>query len=475
MPSREEQMKHRGVQPARGHFGGDGNRRAAKTASRNRTARSFLFSVLAVMALILFGEAENRAAVPEDSSPESVLRVLSPDYVYEQLLGTPEPPAKFVAIVMLYRDMPRPIPPKGLQSARFSTGCERRAYLGRLLRALEAARPKAVVLDMWFEPTSCSDTDSQPLWTVLDELSKQVHVVSGIGTFSPRDATSGWPAELAAAARVGGKLKPTELVAMPAVSVPHLSSEAITEGVVELNADNRKIPLSWPVYDTFASLDADGSPRRVDSLAIAAVRLIDPRNPTLRRIGALDANDRPVPSTDPHPYTTFLREEDLPIMRADQVLCASGDSAENCSTNMGAGLNIEELFAGKIVFIGSAGFGDDVHQSLIGDVPGVVLQANYVESLLQDRVYVPITFAGQIVLLGGWVGAWVWVPTLVSSRKWKLVAHAAALTLPIFFLHLYVVHYKHYIPFLGPLLVGVVVFLVSRKIDEFVVEGERER
>jgi hypothetical protein len=456
------------------HAGEGASPYSATKVSRGRTARSFVFSILAVIALILIDDAKSRSAVPESSSPESILRVLSQDYVYEHLLGSPKPPSKFVAVIMLYRDMPEPSSASGSESAQFATACQRRTYLAQVLTALAATRPKAVVLDMWFEPNFCSDTDSQPLWTAVDALAKQIPVVSGIGAFDPDEATANWPAELSAASRRGAELKPTELVAMPAIPLAHSIGEAVTEASVELDADNRKIPLSWPVYASFAAIGRSGEPRRIDSLAVAAVRAIDPNNPALKRVGALDINNAATPSGDPHPYTTFLREEDLPIVRADDVLCASAAQSKDCGTSRGAIIDTKTLFSGRVVLIGSAGFGNDAHQSLIGYVPGVVLQANYVESLLQNRVYVPMGFVGQLLLFGGWIGIGVWGPRLIAGRIRRLVAYGAAIVLPILLLHFYIIYSGYYMPFLVKMMVGVAVFFVARKIDEFVVEGERE-
>lgn len=48
------------------------------------------------------------------------------------------------------------------------------------------------------------------------------------------------------------------------------------------------------------------------------------------------------------------------------------------------------MFTDKIVVVGIAGLGSDLHQTVLGKVPGVILQANYIESLLSDRMFKPL-------------------------------------------------------------------------------------
>jgi CHASE2 domain-containing sensor protein len=50
-----------------------------------------------------------------------------------------------------------------------------------------------------------------------------------------------------------------------------------------------------------------------------------------------------------------------------------------------------------------------VHPSLIGTVPGVILQANYIESLLTGRVFSPVPTRVQIVMGAIWLLFIVWV------------------------------------------------------------------
>jgi hypothetical protein len=440
--------------------------------------------IFAVMVLILMREAENGSPVPENSAPEEYFMFFSPNFVYERLVGIPQSPAKHVAVIIIGKDTPKttvePTVSKRKEIAakpkEVSLACKRRLYIARLLNVLAAFVPKVVVLDMWFEPDSCSDLDSQTLWNELDSISKKIPVVSGIGSYNLSEILSNWPAELAGVTRRQSKIQPTELVSIRAINPVHSSSGKIIEGVVELDSDSRKIPLSWPVYESFATVGTSAQPRRIDSLSIAAVRAVDPQSPILARVGALDVHGSQLTSPDPFPYTSFLREEDLPIFRADEVICSSSLAAntvrEECHSTNAGGPDFKMLFNGKVVLIGFAGFGPDVHKSLIGNVPGVVLQANYVESLLENRVYNPIPTPYQILIWIVWLGILFSIPLMISRSGWVLCSLLVAIILPTFLIHLFVMHFRYYTPLLPTLILAGVGLLISRQIEKVLAKNE---
>jgi CHASE2 domain-containing sensor protein len=53
--------------------------------------------------------------------------------------------------------------------------------------------------------------------------------------------------------------------------------------------------------------------------------------------------------------------------------------------------------SGKIVLIGENFVGMDAHPSVVGKIPGLYLQANYIEALLDDRYYRPATFLDYVM------------------------------------------------------------------------------
>jgi hypothetical protein len=114
------------------------------------------------------------------------------------------------------------------------------------------------------------------------------------------------------------------------------------------------------------------------------VRAFDPHHAVLKKIDALNSDGSPTVSTRRHPYTSFLREDQFPTtMRAVDLICSNppNESWRNiCSRTRILRVNAQ-TFADKIVIIGIAGVGGDIHQSVLGKVPGVILQANYIESL----------------------------------------------------------------------------------------------
>jgi hypothetical protein len=50
---------------------------------------------------------------------------------------------------------------------------------------------------------------------------------------------------------------------------------------------------------------------------------------------------------------------------------------------------VKSLFRGKVTVIGELDY-SDYHSTVVGNTPGYVLQANYVESLLDDRLILPV-------------------------------------------------------------------------------------
>jgi CHASE2 domain-containing sensor protein len=101
-----------------------------------------------------------------------------------------------------------------------------------------------------------------------------------------------------------------------------------------------------------------------------------------------------VSPTDEPPYLSFLGRDqfDSVTLPANDVICASSQSlgwrpCEQKELNP----QVQRLIRGKVVVIGDDYPGRDRFETVVGDIPGYVLQANYIESLLDDRIFLPVS------------------------------------------------------------------------------------
>jgi len=91
-------------------------------------------------------------------------------------------------------------------------------------------------------------------------------------------------------------------------------------------------------------------------LRFVAIRAFDHANAALKGVGALNPDGSVKVSLELHPYTSFLREEDIPVVRAIDVICSqqSGESWNTtCNTRKKMDISSEDI-AGKIVFVGQS-------------------------------------------------------------------------------------------------------------------------
>jgi hypothetical protein len=451
----------------------------AEHLSRIRQVLRFVVRLLPFVVLVLLTLAQDSPPAPENSPTSAYLKILSSDFWYAQAVGKPQPPSRHVAVVAVGRDMPAAFAQHSTLDPKqtLSLPCRRRAYLADLFKSLTALSPKVVVVDMWLETEACSDQPSTEL--LLDEVNQfsgRVPVVFGVGSFNPTQILTNWPAEFAGVMSRQPPLRSTELVMRPIIHPGSQTNRQITEGMTEVDFDNRQIPLSWAVYDSFASVGTAGQPVRRDTLAIAAVRAFDPSPAQiLRRIGALRPDGTPQQSTQSFPYTNFLREEELPIARSVDLICAAPPTdfwKENCSQSPHSAAN-PEMFKDKVVVVGLAGTGDDIHPSVIGVVPGMILQANYVESLLDGRVFQSVPSVIQIVAGLLWLGILFWLSSRFAAHPvWVSILSVVAALLSYFLIHFSVLHFGYYTQMLVPIILSAVVLNISRQVESMITPKE---
>jgi Predicted transmembrane sensor domain len=300
----------------------------------------------------------------------------SPVYLYQWLvtLGPRKPRSHFVRLVVLRRGS---APDEALDETNL---CPGRAFTAKLLQAIQRANPAMIVIDKRFaKSTECAGTATQDLVTTLEGVAASIPVVAGYWDRSADEI----PNE---AADVREKLKHEQALLLFA----SLTFKGVTQAALQLDYDNRRIPLDWPVYDSLD--DVRGArPHLVPSLAVAAAESYDPGALAQPRIREL----RKIPD---FPFTSFLTEEAIGSFEPLKLVCAEGSEAwRNCPPAAP-----EPKLRNRIVVIGQD-FSYDFHESAIGGVPGVVLQANYIESLLDDRYLRPVPWWVQLVLSILWI------------------------------------------------------------------------
>jgi CHASE2 domain-containing sensor protein len=146
---------------------------------------------------------------------------------------------------------------------------------------------------------------------------------------------------------------------------------------------------------------------RVPTIAFAAARLYDS---TIENQALLKGTE--------NPFTSFISEGLFHPIESSEVLSGSFD--------------VRQLQR-KIVLIGDGM--KDMHESVVGRVPGVVLQANYIESLLDERY-----FTGQGPLAGT-VAALICIAIIAAIFDKASTAHRGLFRSGFFLLLLMFVSY----------------------------------
>jgi CHASE2 domain-containing sensor protein len=285
--------------------------------------------------------------------------------------------------------------------------CASRAFLARLVPDLNALGAQAIVIDKYYSAAGCAEQDKNAAFIQAMDNSK-IPVVVGQAT-DPLSGDSSAAGCLALTPKL--EFSPTSKVRY---------------GLTRIDTDVLRIPLRFQVFAEPAENGTapDGSqptqssppaPKPLpdaagDTLSLVAAKAVDPHlesNPVLRTQLAKQAD----------PYTTFFN---LPHITALTALCSAesspradidgqpGDALCKPWTRDPNNLNGHQLsLNSKIVVIGDLSgldmkpFPSDLAPFPPGQRPGVFLQANYIQALLDHRflLEVPMPLTVGVVVL----------------------------------------------------------------------------
>jgi hypothetical protein len=275
---------------------------------------------------------------------------------------------------------------------------EERELLSRLINKTAAAHPSMIVLDFVFLADSCDTSKTGPgsgtadLIAALEKTAQDIPVI--VGQEATIDAD--------------GELAPQPLVAL---------GKNIRTGLVILNEDIRKVPLQWQrictiafqaarLYRAASEADSLGEilPEGQDLTAKSRVQSC-PGEPSPVSSGqtspdALELLDNLAHGSQP--YTSFIAEDSFPKVDAMSVLCDAAHRSEKwqaCGEKEGERGELERL-RGRIVVVGWEQ--GDVHHTILGPMPGFVIHANYIESLLDEHYLKAISIWWQLAISAVW-------------------------------------------------------------------------
>jgi len=332
--------------------------------------------------LIAFGLELGADRLVESGSNESspaAQSVFDVSRVYQGLvtIGPRQPISHFTTIVEI--DPERDRDPLAVGNTSL---CRQREFIAKLLQVVASARPAVIVLDKYFDSTKCrgdqtEKDETQALLTALECIAHEVPIVSGVDATPMKEARSAFD---------------------PGFD-PFGSGPLFRLAIVNLDKDTRRLPLQWKLDKPDKTGKPDEAAKRVDdilartdqgrSLALQTAIQFDPhiqdKNPRLERM--IDQGE--------NPYISFLEKEKFARFRAGEVLCLVANVREDPASQCD---KVERVHPERppvtlrdlnhqIVIVGERAPREDIHASVIGEVPGFYLQANYIEALLDDRVF----------------------------------------------------------------------------------------
>lgn len=325
--------------------------------------RRFLFVVRLVLVIVAAFRFEGCIARLGERSPVTQ-NISSIAEVYHFLItaGPREAAPSYTTLIRLSRTtVPLYVNPYNL--------CSERAYIGELLKSLAAAHPSIVVIDKSFGSDTCppGDPGTRSLVEGVRALcrARKIVVVGRSINFEQRTTAGDYLLE-------------------PALDfAAEKDCDCVRESVYNLHPDLRRVALSFQTNPD------------METLALVAARAAaDNKGKEAMLDGLL--------SETYEPYVGFLeggqfKSSTLP---ANEFICPIDKSrplqqaCERPNWRACPATQLPAQFPGTkspIVVIGEDWPGLDRHTSVVGTFPGYVLQANYIESLLDNRVYRPLS------------------------------------------------------------------------------------
>ncbi len=310
--------------------------------------------------------------------------------------------------------------------------CAYRALLADLLGRIAMLRPTIIVLDYSFSPHDCGDT-TEALRNSIQSITVagQIPVVFGVASSTMQEVEDKHPTDLQPLKEAGFTSHDQAIWASDVLA----DGSTTIMGLYRLDCDTRRIPTDWPVYEK-----RNGHWERISkpmpTIGFAAAVLYDP---TLA--------NRPEFRGEENPLTSFIPEKHFLPVAAREILSEHANSAD-------------WLFQRKIVVVGDAV--SDRHDSVVGRVPGVVLQANYIESLLDDRYFTGLGPRDATIATFGCLLVIGILFDKSASRNRALVLTAFLLLSMIFMSYVALVHFGRLFTFWAPCILAIPTAYVAK-------------
>jgi CHASE2 domain-containing sensor protein len=345
-----------------------------------------------------------------------------------------------------------------------SSACDLRRFIARLLPKLVDAHPAVIVFDYAFVANKCPATDpgSQALVSAVSESNPEMPLVLGLGTLTRAEAQSTEDSshEISDRDRFGAG----DLI----LQTPFLEKDtpSLSWGLIRLNRDLQRIPITWSVR---RSSSTDPTAYSAESLAFAAAKAY--RSPFPKAAVKLEE----LKLMRAHPQTTFLQMDAIPSVSAFSALCGApavgGEDWRTCSKPENSQTpELQEMRAkirDRVLVVGWRDDVNDQHLTQIGLLPGPVVQANYIEALLDWRYLTPAALWLQLVVGLSWLIIFEMIFWQESFATWKAAIYAVVLCAILGILIYYVaaINFGTYFSLWPPGIVALFIRIGQRTID----------
>jgi hypothetical protein len=210
----------------------------------------------------------------------------------------------------------------------------------------------------------------------IQTISQEIPIVIGIHAETPEDLAQMQDGELTPEQKAA--FQKADLMLTPPISLG--DSPNIAYGLMTLDEARGRIPISWKVFNPGSVPHV----RSVKTISVLAAEAYDASSSAQDHFRTLESRGQ-----REHPYTDLISSKQIPSLSAVQVLCNGGYSQGANWRACAPGKYGQSLLRGHIAVIGEY-TKSDLHTSPLGTVFGPVLQANYLESILDTRYTWPV-------------------------------------------------------------------------------------